>query len=399
MDFGLTEEEELFQKMARDFCEKRLRPRAREIDDGEKIPDDILKEMADLGLLGITIPQEYGGPGGNTVMAALGGIEVGRGDISMATVVFYLLEAGWSLIFSRYGTEEAKREILPKVAKGQSFLGICTTEPGGGSDIANMKTTARREGDYFVINGEKGFISGLKECGRMSGGHLTLVKTNPEAGTRGMSFLYVPLNTPGITTTIYKHMGRMGISTGGVSYKDVRVPAKYLMGEENKGFYVAMSGFNAARPLVSAACIGAAERGLEIGIEYIKERQAFGRPIGKFEGVQFEVVEQYSMIEMTKLAILKAAWMIDRYPNPDRYTTSEITKTVAIGKLHAPQVAFETIKKAMIWFGAAGYSKENELEMGLRGVMSYLAGAEGAQNIMKIILGRELLGDEFVPYR
>jgi acyl-CoA dehydrogenase len=159
-----------------------------------------------------------------------------------------------------------------------------------------------------------------------------------------------------------------------------------------------MTGFNVARTLVAAACIGASERALEIGMEYIKERKLFGRPIGKFEGIQFELAEQFSQVEMAKNTVLKAAWLIDKYGD-DKSKVSEITKTATVVKLYAPQIAFETVKKAMIWYGAAGYTKDVDLEMGFRGVTSYVVGAEGALNIMKVILGRELLGKEFIPYK
>jgi acyl-CoA dehydrogenase len=398
MEFDLTEEEELFKKTVEEFCATKLRPRSREIDDTEEIPIDVLKGMADLGLLGITIPEEFGGPGGSMTMAALAAIEIGKGDISMATAVFYLLEAGWSLILSKYGGEEVKSEVLPKVARAESFLGIATTEPGGGSDIANVKTTAKMNDGQYILNGEKTFISGVKEALSLGGGHLTITRTNPELGHKGMSFLYVPIDAKGITTTLFKDMGRMGISTGGISYADAEIPENYLLGEENKGFYHLMDGFNAARTLVSAACIGAAERALEVGKEYVSQRRAFGRPLGKFEGVQFELAEQYSQIEMAKLMVLKSAWLIDKFGD-DPSRISETTKSATIAKLYAPQVAFETLKKVMIWHGAAGYTKDIELEMGFRGVTSYIVGAEGALSVMKIILGRELLGKDFIPYK
>ncbi len=398
MDFELTDNEDLFQRTVREFCDKKLIPRSREIDTKEEIPQDVLDGMAELGLLGITIPEEYGGPGGSMMMATLAGIEIGRGDISMATAVFYLLEAGWSLVLARYGTEEAKNEVLPEVAKGKAFMGIATTEPGGGSDIANVKTVAKPTDDGYVLNGEKAYISGIKEAERMGGGHLTIARTKPELGHRGMSFFYVPLVGEGITTTTYSDMGRMGISTGGISYSDAKIPKHYLLGKEDRGFYHLMSGFNVARTLVAAACIGASERGLEIGMEYIKERKAFGKPIGKFEGIQFELAEQYAQVEMAKNTVLKAAWLIDKYGD-DKSKVSEITKTATTVKLFAPLIAFETIKKAMIWYGATGYTKDVDLEMGLRGVTSYIVGAEGALNVMKVILGRELLGKKFIPYK
>lgn len=398
MDFELTEDEELFRKTVEEFCEKKLRPRAREIDTKEEIPQDVLNSMAELGLMGVPIPEEYGGPGGSMMMTTLAGIEIGKGDISMATAVYYLLNSGWSLILNKYGTEEAKSEVLPKVAKAQAFLGIATTEAGGGSDIVANKTTAQLKGDNYVINGEKAFISGVKESLRLGGGHLTIVKTKPDAGYRGMSFIYVPLNAKGITTTLYQDMGRMGISTGGISYDETEIPKEYLLGEENRGFYHLMDGFNAARTLVAAACIGAGERALEVGMEYIKQRKAFGKPIGKYEGIQFELADLYSQLEMARLMVLKSAWLIDKYGN-DPAKISETTRSVAIAKLYAPQIAFDIARKVMNWHGAAGYTKDLEIEMGFRGITSYVVGAEGALNIMRIILGRELLGKEFIPYK
>jgi len=398
MDFNLTEEQELFRRTAREFCEKKLEPRAREIDEKEEIPADILKGMADLGLLGPTIPEEYGGPGGDYMMATLGAIEVARADISMATAVYYLLNAGWSFLLARHGTEEAKKEVLPKVAKSEAFLGISTTEPGGGSDIAGLKTQAKRKGNKYVLNGEKVYISGIKEALKIGGGHLTTLKTAPELGHRGLTFAYVPVNTPGISSTYFKDMGRMGISTGGIVYKDAEIPEYYRLGEENKGFYVAMEGFNAARVLVSAACIGAGEKALEIGMEYIKQRELFKIPLGKFEAIQFELADDYAKLQMVKDIVLKSAWLVEEYFKGN-VPASEVTKHVAIAKMQAPFIAFDILKHTMMWHGAFGYTKDTPLEMGLRGVMSYVVGAEGGQNIMKIILGRELLGPEFIPYK
>lgn len=401
MDFNLTDEEQMFQDTVRKFCEKKLRPRSREIDDRQEIPREILDEMAKMGLLGITVPEKYGGPGGSIMMATLGATEIGRGDISMATAVYYLLEAGWSPILARHGSEEAKNEVLPRVASGEWFLGIASTEPGGGSDLAGMQTCWTRDGNDYIINGEKAFISCFQEAQKYGGGHLTLVRdASKPRDISGMNFFYVPANSKGIHVQKYHNMGRMGISTCGVTYDNVRVPEKYRLGSEGKGFYYAMEGFNIARIFVSAACIGAAERALEIGMEWIKKRSAFGSPIGKFEAVQFELADLYSQVEMARLIIHKAAWLTDRHgPHPDKAAMSEIAKTVAVGKLMAPQIAFDTVRKVMTWHGAFGYTRETDLEMGLRGITSYISGAEGALNIMRIIIGRELLGKEFIPYK
>jgi len=259
-----------------------------------------------------------------------------------------------------------------------------------------MHTRVRRDGEKFVLHGEKAFISGTEEARRLGGGHLTLAK----ADGGGFDFLYVPTRSDRIATQKFENMGRMGISTGALTYADVEVPARYLIGTEHRGFECAMEGFSIARTFVSAACIGAAERALEAGIAYVRERRVFGQPLGKFEAIQFELVDLYTQVEAVKWQCRRAAWLLDRYTlRGDAAHRSEVDLAVASVKLTAPQVAFECVKRVMMWYGAAGYTKDAGLELGLRGIMSYLVGAEGGLNIMRIILGRELLGKEFVPYK
>ena len=394
MDFSLSDEERAFQEAVRRFGDKVLRPNERRIDHDGRIPDEVLAEMAHLGLLAMPVPTEYGGLGASAVLTELAAEEIGRGDFSMATAVFFLLEAGWGHILARHGTEAAKREILPDVCAGKAFLGIATTEPTGGSDLHAMRTRSRREGSEFVVRGEKCYVSGVEEAKRLGGGHLTLTKDGD-----GFNFLYVPTRSPGVATQKFENMGRMGISTCALTYDDVRVPERFLLGEAGRGFHYAMEGFSVARTFVSAACIGAAERALETGMAYIRERTAFGHPLGRFEGIQFELVDLWTQVEAVKWQCRRAAWLLDTYTlKGDTSHRSEVERAVASVKLTAPPIAFECVKRVMMWFGAAGYTKDVGLELGLRGVMSYLVGAEGGLNIMRIILGRELLGKEFLPY-
>ncbi|MGI0067975.1 MAG: acyl-CoA dehydrogenase family protein, partial [Thermoplasmata archaeon] len=248
----------------------------------------------------------------------------------------------------------------------------------------------------WVLHGEKAFVSGVEEAKRLGGGHLTLAK-GPDGR---FNFLYVPTRSDHLTTQKFENMGRMGISTGAMSYEDVRLPERYLIGAEGRGFEYAMEGFSVARTFVSAACVGAAERALEIGTAYLKEREVFGSPLGKFEGPQFELADLFVQVEAVKWQCRRAAWLLDRYTlQGDTSHRSEVDKAVASVKLAAPQIAFDCVKRVMMWHGASGYTKDVGLELGLRGVMSYMVGAEGGLNIMRIILGRELLGREFVPYR
>ncbi|MGA8537776.1 MAG: acyl-CoA dehydrogenase family protein [Thermoplasmata archaeon] len=396
MDFRLTDEEEAFQAAVRRFGDKVLRPNERRIDAEGRIPDEVLAEMAHLGLLAMPVPTEYGGIGASATLTELAAEEVGRGDFSMATAVFFLLEAGWGYILAAHGTEAAKQEVLPPVCAGKAFLGIATTEPTGGSDLANMRTTSRAMEGGFSLRGEKAFVSGVEEAKRLGGGHLTLSK----AAEGGFRFTYVPTRSTGITTQKFENLGRMGISTGALTYQDVQVPSKYLLGADGKGLDIAMEGFSVARTFVSAACIGAAERALETGMAYIRERQVFGQPLGKFEGIQFELVDLWTQVEAVKWQCRRTAWLLDTYTlKGDNSHRSEVNRAVASVKLTAPQISFECVKRVMMWFGAAGYTKDVGLELGFRGIMSYLVGAEGGLNIMRIILGRELLGKEFIPYK
>ncbi len=404
MDFRLTPQQELFKRTVREFAEKNIAPRSREIDQkAQGIPEDIIQGMVDLGLFGVTIPEEYGGtanPGEEMVYAMIAVHEVGRAELSMSLPVYFLLNLGWSYLLTRYGSEQVKREVLPRVAKGEWFLGIATTEPSGGSDLANIKTTAAKANGGYVLNGEKVFVSGVTEGKKRGGGHLTLFKTAPELGNRGMTFAYVPLESPGITTTLFDDMGRMGLSTGGIAYKNVTIPAHYVLDKENRGFYVNMEGFNAARVLVCAACAGGAERALEISAEYTKQRVLFGQPLAKFEGISFEIADDYAKLEMLKNQLLKSAWMLDQYyQDSTAFTRKEINTSVAICKLTAPLLTLDIAKHAMMYHGALGYSKETPLEMLMRGVMSYVVGAEGGANIMRIIIGREFIGDVSIPYK
>jgi acyl-CoA dehydrogenase len=403
MEFRLSTEQELFQQSIREFCEKTIAPRARELDEkAQGIPDDIISGMADLGIFGVTIPEKYGGfatPGEEVVDAMLVIKELARADLSMAIPVYTLLCLGWSYLLNLYGTEELKRELLPQVAAGKLFLGICTTEPGGGSDLANIKTTAVRQGNGYAINGEKIYISGIDEALQRGGGHITLFRTAPELGNKGMTFAYIPCNAAGVTPTTFQDMGRNALSTGGMVYQNVQIPLTNRLGDENRGFYLLMEGFNVARTMVAAACVGAAEKALEMSVQYTAQRKMFGAPLIKNQGISFEIAEDRAKLMMLKDSLLKATWMLDQHYKDGSFTTRELNEIVAVCKLTAPPLALDIVRHAMIHHGAFGYTKECPLEMAMRGVMSYSVGAEGGLNIMKIIIAREFAGELAVSYK
>lgn len=401
MDFSWTEEERLWRRGVRDFAQNEIAPRVREIDEEEHIPRDIIEGMAEMGLLAPTVGEEYGGVGADWMMATIAAEELGRADISLAIPVLYLVEAAWGFIFYEYGSETLKEEYLPKVTQGDAFLGIATTEPGGGSDILGAcNTRAEKDGDGWVFNGEKTYTSGVRESMEWGGIHLMLARTerSEEAAHKAFTFFAMPLKgVEGITPTFFDDMGRMGISTGGFALDDVRLPAEHQVGEFNRGFYHAMEGFSAARTLIGATCVGAAEAALDMGIEHIKMREAFGRPIASFEGVQFPLADLFTDLEGTKLSTYKAAWTMDQMYQHDAAKHHDIALAAAMAKLKAPVLGFEVMNEVADWFGAMAYTKECPVEMGIRGIRSYSIGAEGTPNIMRIIIARELLGQQFMP--
>jgi acyl-CoA dehydrogenase len=401
MDFSWTDEQEIWRKTVRNFAQKKIKPRVREIDSNKKIPEDIIIEMAKLGLLAPTASQKYGGAGVDWTMASIAAEELGRADISLAIPVLYLVEAAWGYILNKYGTDELKKEYLPLITSGKAFCGIAVTEPEGGSDIVGaVKTKAVKKRNNWFINGEKMFISGITESSNLGGIHLTLAKTDQSKNHKGFSFFAIPLkNNPNIEKTLLEDMGRMGISTGGFKMKNVELPEYHLIGEPNRGFYYAMEGFSAARVLIGATCIGASEAALELGMEHLKTRYAFGRPLGSFEGIQFPLVENYCNIEGIKLLTYRAAWIMDKMYKEKKFNHHDVALAAAISKLRAPIYAFKVMNEVADWLGATGYTKEYPIEMGIRGVRSYSIGAEGTMNIMRIIISRELLGKEFLPYK
>jgi acyl-CoA dehydrogenase len=408
MDFRYTTEQELYRQAIREWLAKNLEPRARGIDEAEDgIPDDITAGMAELGMFGVTIPEEYGGcavPGEELIYAMITIHEVARADLSMSTPVYTLLTIGWSYIVNKYGTDELKQELLPAVAAGKAFAGINTTEPGGGSDLAAIKTTALWDEarHAYMLNGEKAYVSGPKECMKWGppSGHCTLVKTDPDSGHKGMTFIWVPAHLDGIKWSVYEDMGRMGLSTGGWIYKDVALPKKYVLGEEGKGFYTVMDGFNAARVLVVAACLGGAEKALEISGEYTAQRTTFGKPLGKYEGISFEMANDWMQLDMLKMNLQRGAWMMGyEAENPGSFSRKDINRVISTVKCLAPTLGHDIARHGMMYHGAFGYTKETPLEMFLRGVMSYEVGAEGGLNIMRGIIARDTWGETHNPFK
>ncbi len=405
VEFSFTEEQEMFRKILHEWCQKNLTiEKVREIDTKQWIPDEISKGMADLGLWLMTAPEEHGGLGADWVTACIAAEELAYADLTIAIPVHFLVESSWGFVADRYCTERVREECIRPAIKGEAFIGIGTTEAGGGSDVAAFKTTAKKDGNNWIVNGEKTYISGTEECVHLGKGGFWITartaKAPPGASHKGMTSFYLPFTAPGVEVSKrFDDMGRMGISCGAFTMKNVRLPNDYLMGEEGKGFYMTMEGFDLARLLIGATSVGCAQRALEIGMDYLKERKAFGRPIGKFGMIQYELADDYAKLEALRSLVYRTAWMVNERYKTKRFTPLECAKLISTVKLLGPPLAFKIFYDTMIWSGAWGYTKECPLEMGLRGIMSYVIGAEGALNIQRVVLVRELLGKEYIDYK
>jgi len=401
VDFSFSEEQELFREAVREWLSKNLTlEQVRENDTNHELPKSLIKGMGDLGLLLLTLPEEDGGSDADWVTATIGAEELGYADISVASPVFYLVQASWGYVINKLASETVKEKYIRRAATGNGFIGIGVTEPGGGSDVAGFKTTFKpNAGGGWNINGEKCYISGTAEAAEMDGGYFVSGFNNRDAGHRGMTAAFVPINYEGVEITKrFDNMGRMAISTGGFKMTDVNVPADYQLGETNRGFYSTMEGFDAARVLVSASCIGAAERAMELGMDYIKERMAFGQPLAKYQGIQFDLADMVAHHEAIKSLVYRTAWMLDKKYN-EGFDALELAKYISMCKYLAPHHALDTFRRVLYWMGAYGYTKECPLEMGMRGVMSYCIGAEGSANIQKIVIARETMGRDWTKTR
>jgi acyl-CoA dehydrogenase len=401
LDFSFTEEQDLFREAIKEWLAKNLpMEKVRENDTNHEIPKDIIKGLGDLGLLCMTLPEEHGGVGADWVTATIAAEELGFADISVALPVFFLVQASWGYVVDKYCTDVVRDECLRKAAKGESFIGIGVTEPGGGSDVAGFKTNLTRGDGHWVLNGEKTYISGTAECMEMGGGYFVTGYSDRAKGHRGMTAVYLPLDMEGVEITKrFDNYGRMAISTGGFKMTDVKIPDEYQIGDTNRGFYLTMEGFDAARVLVSASCVGAAERAMEIGMEYIKERKAFGQELAKYQGIQFDLADMAAHHEAIKTLVYKTAWMMDQKYQHETFTPLEVSKYLSMVKYLAPHHALDVFRRTMLWMGAYGYTKECPLEMGIRGIMSYCIGAEGTANIQKIVIARETLGRDWTKTR
>ena len=379
MDFELSDEQRLIQDTVRAFVDERVLPVAVQNDIDHKLDMELIEGMAELGILGIAIPEEYGGAGLDFVAEALACEEIERGEAAFRTLISVHVGLN-SLTLLRYGSEEQKQRYLVPQAKGEKLACFGLTEPGAGSDVASMRTTARREGDVYVLNGQKNWIS----YASVADHQLVFAKTDPSAKHKGISAFVVERGWKGVTTRDTENkLGIWAGSTGELFFENVEVPAENLVGEEGQGFEIAMYALDQGRFTVAAGAVGVIRACLEQSVRYARERETFGQAIGRYQFVQDMIAKMVLGYETSKLLVMQAAWM----KNEGRRNTRE----TSLAKWHATESAFEAAHLAIQVHGSYGYSAEYGIERYFRNARAPII-YEGTTQIHKLMQAEHALG-------
>lgn len=376
-DIFLTSDHLLFRDSLREFVEREVAPVADALDEKETFPWELFCRLAKLGYLGVRFPEEYGGSGGDNVMYCLLCEELARGWLSLAAGVAAQTSIGTMPIL-RSGTEEQKRKYLPPAIRGEKVAAFALSEPGAGSDVAAIHTTAVRDGDSYVLNGSKTFTTN----GPVADFLVVAAKTQPEAGIKGISLFVVEAETPGfIRGKKLKKLGTWASETGELFFEECRVPAETLLGEEGRGFINLMQTLTEGRVMTASLAIGIARAALEAALAYAKERVQFGQPIGKFQGMQFRLADMATELEAAKHLVYHAARLSDK--------GAPFGKEASMAKLFATEVANRLTSEASVVFGGYGYMMEYPVQRYFRDARFLLYG-EGTSDIQRIIIAREL---------
>ncbi|MCW6678933.1 acyl-CoA dehydrogenase [Anaerococcus sp. NML200574] len=376
--YKLNEEQLEMQQMFRDFAEKEVAPIAIEIDEEHRFPEENVAKMQELGFFGIPFDEEYGGIGLDTLTYVLCVEELSKACASTGVIV----SAHTSLCadaINKFGNEEQKEKYLTPLASGEKLGAFALTEPDAGTDASGQKTTAVKDGDEYVLNGSKIFITNAGYADT----YVVFAMTDKSQGTKGISAFIVEKGTPGFDFGAKEDkMGIKASSTMELVFRDCRIPAANLLGEEGKGFKYAMQTLDGGRIGIAAQALGIAEGALNKAIKYVKERQQFGRPIAKFQNTQFKLAEMAIDIESARHLVYKAATLKD---SGESYTVA-----AAEAKLKAARVAMDVTTKAVQLFGGYGYSKEYEVERMMRDA-KITEIYEGTSEVMLMVVGGSLL--------
>lgn len=377
MRFRLSEEHEMIRKMVRDFAKNEVAPTAAARDEEERFERGIFEQMAELGLTGIPWPEEYGGIGSDYLAYCIAVEELSRVCASTGvTLSAHVSLAGWPLY--TFGTEEQKQLYLRPLAEGKKIGAYGLTEPGSGSDAGGMKTTAKRDGDHYILNGSKIFITN----GGVADIYIVFALTDPGVKHRGTSAFIVEANTPGFS--IGKKEAKLGIRsspTTEIIFEDCRVPARNLLGEEGQGFKIAMQTLDGGRNGIAAQAVGIAQGALDAAVAYAKERRQFGKPIIEQQGIAFKLADMATQVEAARLLTYQAAWL--------ESAGLPYSKESAMSKLFAGDAAMKVTVEAVQVFGGYGYTKDYPVERFMRDAKITQI-YEGTQEIQRLVISRIL---------
>ncbi|HEY7283361.1 MAG TPA: acyl-CoA dehydrogenase family protein [Actinomycetota bacterium] len=380
MDFDLTEEQRDFRAAVREFAEEVVAPRAAEMDERGELPMDIVKQMGEMGLFGLPFPEECGGQGSDFLTLCIAIEELARVDSSIAITLEAGVGLGANPLFE-FGTEEQKQRWLVPMARGEILGSFGLTEPGGGSDAGATKTTAKLDGGEWVINGSKAFItnSGTPITALCT---ITAVTGTEEGGHKEISAIIVPQDTPGFTVgPSYRKLGWHASDTHELSFSDCRVPEANLLGERGKGFAQFLRILDDGRIAIAALSVGLAQGCLEESVKYANDRQAFGKPIGEFQGLQFSIADMKVAVETARMYVYFAAWLRDQ-GRP--YKTQ-----ASIAKLYASEVAVTCARDAVQVHGGYGFMEEFPVARFYRD-SKVLEIGEGTSEVQRILIARDL---------
>ncbi|MGJ9385440.1 acyl-CoA dehydrogenase [Salipaludibacillus sp. CF4.18] len=380
MNLAWTEEQLMLQRMVRQFAEDKVAKATDQMEKTDEFPLELVKEMGQLGLMGIPIPEKYGGSEMDFTSYISVIHELSRVNASVGVILSVHTSVGTNPILY-FGTEKQKQRFIPKLASGEYLGAFALTEPGAGSDVSRLKTTAVKKGAHYLLNGSKVFITN----GGVADTYIVFAKTDVSKGSKGISAFVVEKSSPGlIVLPKEKKMGLHGSNTTPLSFEDCQVPVENLLGEEGDGFSIAMANLNAGRIGIAAQALGIAEGALDLAVKYAKERKQFGKPIGEMQGVAFKLAEMATSVEAAKLLVYQAANMRSRGLSP--------IKEAAMAKLFASDTAMKVSTDAVQIFGGYGYTKDYPVERFFRDAKVTQI-YEGTNEIQRIVIGNQLLKD------
>jgi acyl-CoA dehydrogenase len=377
MELRFTEEQQMMRKMVRDFAETEIQPFIEKMEEGQ-FPREILNKMAELGLMGITIPEKYGGSEMDFTSYIIAIHELSKVSATIGVILSVHTSVGTNPILY-FGNEDQKQKYLPKLASGEYLGAFCLTEPSAGSDAKSLKTKAEKRGDHYVLNGSKVFITNGGEADT----YIVFAATDPSKGSRGVSAFIVEKDTPGLVIGKDEHkMGLHGSRTVQLTFEDMKVPAENLLGQEGEGFKIAMANLDVGRIGIAAQALGIAEAAFDYSTAYAKERVQFGKPIAAQQGIGFKLADMATAVEGSKLLVYRAANL--------RSNNISCGKEASMAKLFASKTAVEVSTEAIQVYGGYGYTKEYPVERLFRDA-KVTEIYEGTSEIQRMVIGKNLL--------